>query len=197
MSDNNVILLFHRTYREKLDVIRKEGLKFSDPRSPIEQLLEYYRVRHFPEKASRMQSIFFVTTLETYFKTDMAWFGKYHIVLGFKFVDEEELADFKLYTYNHFLLMTIWNKIQGIIHNWHPEVWPNAAVLTEQDLNFFLEATGSHWEDVRFVLHEFWKGVVEWDRVPSDYRAIYSKTMIPMYHLLYLIDIQMDNTKVS
>jgi hypothetical protein len=183
------IFLYHRTYRQYITQIRQVGLQLRDSQNPTEQLIEYYRVHFAPEKPSRNNSVFCVSSIETFFRTDMSWFGKEDIILVFKF-DEEDLAPYELYTYSHYTLMQIWNRIEHTVRDMHPEVmFPNQALLTEAELRYFTESDWQELRKLQSVLKEFWNQVGKWNYKPNDFMAICSKTAIPADFLWYIIEI--------
>jgi hypothetical protein len=182
--------LFHKTITSRLESIAKSGLQASDPKNPVEQILEYFRQKRYPDKPSRMHSIFFVTTLATYFLTDMGFFGELTIVLAIRF-KPNVLKWFQFYEYDHWKLMEIWRRIAPRIHSWYPDVWESSVVLKEPEINALI-----NWEDefyyrkIRGLLEDFWQGVKPWDFQCKHNRALYCRQSTPPDLSAYMIYIQ-------
>ena len=199
IDSEDVIYLFHKTSINLTEKIAKEGLKVSTPQNPTEQIIEYYRQKYYPNKPNRMNSIFFITTLSTAFKTDMSFFGELSILLGIKFTPET-IKFFKFYEYNHLILMEIWDNIRRRIHEWYPNIWESSVILNANEIEILIDDYYT-----RILLDEFWNGfkgekrigieyditgVIEWDYKYKDKRALYCHQPITPDLIVYMIDIQ-------
>jgi hypothetical protein len=182
--------LFHKTNTKRIAAISETGLKVSSPQSPVEQILEYWRKRHFPKKPSRLKSIFLVTTLNTFFKTDMSWFGELIVILSIKF-SSKVLEGFRFYEYDHYDLMRIWKRVRPTIHRWYPDIWESAAVLTENEIKLLIGDYDRHqYYQLDTLLNQFWTKVQPWNKTYNDMRALYCHQNIPVDLIAYMIDVQ-------
>jgi hypothetical protein len=182
--------LFHKTNIDHFESIKVNGLVPRDPQNPTEQILEFFRQQYHPEKPSRKRSIFFVTTLATFFKTDIGFFGEKIIILGIEFTKDEEedediIADYPCYEYNHYSLMYIWSKIQPRLRNWYPdEFFVQNKQLSDTDIQLLIDEYS-----LAPSLHEFWNTVQLWDKHYKDDRALYCHQAIPASLIRFKINI--------
>jgi hypothetical protein len=183
LGKSESVFLFHRTRTDILEILRKEGIKLRSPTNAVEQILEYFRVQNYPEKSSRMWSIFLTSTLNTFFKIDIRILGVDVAILGIEF-NPEVLPRFKFYEYNHLLLMSIWNKSQSYLEDRFPKVAAQNVQLSEEDIPRLIEAC-----ELIELLKSFWEAVKLWDGQYSDCRALYCHRWIPPRLIIYEVKV--------
>jgi len=184
------VFLYHKTLEKNLESIRRKGLIIEESEPNIlETVLEYWRTKFFPHKPSRLNSIFFTTTMATFFKYDMPFFGPDNMVLVFSFNRLEDLDKLELYEYNHRIIDYLWEAIKKIIK--YDPFSLQKIELTEARIKSIL--ANLDWEGETPSLNAFWVSVrrIKYigDRIIDPDIAVFSKSNIPSLYLDYKIKV--------